>query len=269
VKETLDSAEDSRKIQSVLAEMKDLEGRDTQLWSIGALLLLVTIAGVVAVLVPIGQSVELEYRFLLVALYGLISLLVLYNVYVLRQKKSLRLARADLVRQLMRAEAAEQQAMSDPLTGLFNRRYLEFAMAAEVKRVARSGNSLSLLMFDLDDFGDVNKRRGYLEGDRILCEFAQVLRAVFRQTDTVARLGGDEFVAVLPDAAIEQARMAESRLLSAVSLHNRGEEDPDRRIHVSTGLAEFNGDEAIEETLKRADGALRDAKAAKPIGAES
>ncbi|MDH3255155.1 MAG: GGDEF domain-containing protein [Acidobacteriota bacterium] len=259
--EEYDQGADTQRIRQILAEMKALEGRDLQLWSIGLLLLVVLGAGIAAVTLPIGRVVELESRSALILAYGLVSLIVLYNVYALVQKRGLRLARADLVRQLMRAEAAEQLAMSDPLTGLFNRRYLEHALTTEAKRVSRTGQTLSILMLDLDHFGDINKRLGHLEGDRILCEFAHLMTTVFRQTDIVTRFGGDEFVVLLADASSEQAALAKNRLLSAIELRNRGETDPTRHLLVSAGIAEHREDADVSETLQRADEALRRTKA--------
>jgi diguanylate cyclase (GGDEF)-like protein len=242
--------------------MKEIEGRDLQLWSIGVLLLLVMTAGFAFTWLPRGDSVVIDSRVLSTVLYGLISLIVLYNVYVLMQRRGLRVARADLVRQLMRAEAAEHMAMTDSLTGLFNRRYLEHALTTEAKRVSRTGESLSILMFDLDNFGAMNKRFGHLEGDKILRQFAQLLLAAFRQTDTVARFGGDEFVVLLTEATLEQAELARARLLRSAELWNSERALEGREILVTSGLAEYAENEPVEDTLRRADETLRQSKAA-------
>jgi diguanylate cyclase (GGDEF)-like protein len=260
VDETNKTEDDPQRIQEILAEMKALEGRDFQLWSISLLLLLVLAVGIGLAVLPAGRSILIDSRVLLILLYGLISLIVLYNIYVVAQRRSLRMARGDLVRQLMRAEAAEHMAMTDSLTGLFNRRYLEHAMATEAKRVSRNGQSLTILMFDLDNFGDVNKRLGHLEGDKILREFSTLLLEAFRQTDTVARLGGDEFVAVLSDATFDQAVAARDRLLTAVDRWSGAPGSSAAGISVSSGMAEYTGEEPVEETLERADEAMRQFK---------
>lgn len=261
-----DTPSEAQRIQEILVQMKEIEGRDLQLWSIGVLLLIVMTAGFAVTWLPLGDSVVIDSRFLSVVLYGLISLIVLYNIYVLMQRRGLRVARADLVRQLMRAEAAEHMAMTDSLTGLFNRRYLEHALTTEAKRVSRTGRSLSILMFDLDNFGEVNKRFGHLEGDKILRQFAQLLLAAFRQTDTVARFGGDEFVVLLTDATLEQAEMARVRLLGAAALWNSERALEGRKILVTSGLSEYAEDEPVEDALRRADEVLRQSKAGQSTG---
>ena len=261
------STQDTERIQDILAEMKALEGRDFQLWSISLLLLLVLAAGMGLILLPIEHSVQVESRVLLVLLYGLFSLIILYNIYVVSQRRSLRVARGDLVRQLMRAEAAEHMAMTDSLTGLFNRRYLEHAMATESKRVTRNGQNLTILMFDLDSFGDINKRFGHLEGDEILRQFARLMLSAFRQTDTVARFGGDEFVVLLTDATFNEALTARDRLLEAVAEWNREHASSGYEIRVSSGLAQYAGEEPVNETLRRADQALRESKSDRTAGA--
>ena len=108
VNDNRDSPEEGQRVQGILADMKALEGRDLQLWSVGLLLMVILVAGIAAFLVPIGRSVEFESRFLFFGLYAVTSLVVLHNIYALMQRRTLRLARADLVRQLMRARAAKQ-----------------------------------------------------------------------------------------------------------------------------------------------------------------
>ena len=255
-----DPGPDTQRIQQILAEIKKLEGRDLQLWSITALVLLLLGAGLGVVLVPDLGPLMVQSRYLPAILYGLITLIVLYNIYLLMQKRALRVARADLVRQLMRADTAETEAITDPLTGLFNRRYLDHALAVEAKRQGRSGGQLSVLLLDLDEFGEVNKRRGHLEGDRFLCEFAGLLKKVFRQTDTVVRFGGDEFLVLLPDTDLAQAQAAKQRLRNAVERWNDRQGNGGLRIEVSCGVAQYEDGTAPEVVLEAADAAMREMK---------
>jgi diguanylate cyclase (GGDEF)-like protein len=261
-------SEETERIRQILGEMKALEGRDLQLWSIAVLVLLVLGGGLVAVLLPERHEVSLDPQVLQALLYGLVSLIVLYNIYLLLQKRTLRFARADLVRQLLRADSAEKLAMRDPLTGLFNRRYLDHALLTEAKRSSRTRQPLSTLMLDLDDFGAMNKRYGHLQGDRLLIEFAQLLQSVFRQTDTVTRYGGDEFIVVLTDTSHEEAEKARRRLLAAVERWNEGKDPEHLRIAVSIGIAEYQEEQGVEGLLRQTDEYLRREKNSIEVAAD-
>jgi diguanylate cyclase (GGDEF)-like protein len=258
--ERTEQQHESEQVREILREMRLLEGRDIQLWSIAALVSLTLVAGFAALLAPREEVVTISARLLPVLLYGLISLVVLYNAYLLQQRRNLRFARGELVRQLMRAEAAENLAIRDPLTGLFNRRYMEHALETEVKRASRTGTSLTLMLFDLDEFGAINKRFGHLEGDRILKEFGRLLLAIFRQTDTVARYGGDEFIVILTDTDLERAQVARARALAAIKGWNAEQLEEGKQLSVSLGIGKYEVDETVEELLARADEQLRRAK---------
>ncbi len=103
-------------------------------------------------------------------------------------------------------DRAERSALTDPLTGLSNRRhasvFLETAWASALR-----GRALALILFDLDDFKSVNDHHGHAEGDRILAEFADMLRARTRRMDLSARFGGEEFMTILSDCTVDQAEM--------------------------------------------------------------
>ena len=102
-------------------------------------------------------------------------------------------------------------SVRDSLTGLFNRRYLDAAVArleaARTRRSTGARERAAVAIFDLDHFGDINKRHGHQAGDAILRAFAELLRGRFRGTDVVARYGGEEFLAILDGATLEQARV--------------------------------------------------------------
>jgi len=107
----------------------------------------------------------------------------------------------------------QDQASHDGLTGLLNRRAYSDRLAEEVARALRYGQSLSVLMLDVDDFKIINDRYGHLTGDRALTDFAKkVLRPSMRVTDIVARYGGDEFVVIMPQTSPEGAIEACKRL---------------------------------------------------------
>ena len=108
------------------------------------------------------------------------------------------------------------EARTDPLTGAYNRRFLEEFLSREMARSRRAGQPLSVLMLDLDGFKAFNDRHGHLEGDRVLGAVAVALRNAVRTTDVVARYGGDEFVVVLPNTPGEAARRVARELTRAV-----------------------------------------------------
>ncbi|WP_439952337.1 sensor domain-containing diguanylate cyclase [Halomonas marinisediminis] len=99
----------------------------------------------------------------------------------------------------------EKQALTDPLTGLGNRRYLEGQAAMEIARAARSGTPLSLIAIDLDHFKRINDTYGHDVGDVVLQAFARLAGQVLRDGDVLCRMGGEEFAVLLPDTHREQA----------------------------------------------------------------
>src|SRR5438105_9312262 len=184
-------------------EVKALEERDVQLWSIAALVIVVLAAGVAGLLLPSAmwhlRVPRFEGNFLPQLCYGLITLVVLFNIYVLRQRRELRTAREELVLQMVYNEAAERLSLVDPLTDTFNRRYMDQVIAKDLSRAERLGINLLFLMIDVNDFKSVNTRFGHLTGDRILVEVGQVLKRTFRAADIIIRFGGDEFLVMLAD----------------------------------------------------------------------
>jgi diguanylate cyclase (GGDEF)-like protein len=108
------------------------------------------------------------------------------------------------------------EARTDPLTGAYNRRFLEEFLAREMARSRRSRLPLSVLMLDLDGFKAFNDEHGHLAGDEMLAAVAQSLRSAVRTSDVVARYGGDEFVVVLPNTPGEAAQRVARQLQRVV-----------------------------------------------------
>lgn len=109
-------------------------------------------------------------------------------------------------------ERFEALALTDPLTGLANRRGLDAALARTLASARRHGHSVSCLVIDVDHFKRVNDTRGHAAGDRVLCTLAEVIRAECRESDIPARTGGDEFVVILPHAGPAEAAAVAARL---------------------------------------------------------
>jgi len=149
--------------------------------------------------------------------------------------------------------------LTDPLTGIGNRRMLELRLDEEILRARRYQRPLTAVYFDLDHFKQVNDDHGHDVGDTTLRLVAQSLASQVRQSDHVARLGGEEFVVLLTETRLDAAVMLVERMRQAVaSLSIPGLPRP---LTVSAGLAEWRPDESAEALLRRADQALYRAKA--------
>jgi len=137
-------------------------------------------------------------------------------------------------------EALRVQAIRDALTGLFNRRYLEEALARELRRAERGGSALALLMLDLDHFKRFNDARGHPAGDDLLKRLGALIDARTRREDVACRYGGEEFVLILPGASVETARRRAEELRQAVFDSNAERaSQPLGAVSVSVGVACF------------------------------
>jgi len=133
-------------------------------------------------------------------------------------------------------QRAQEQAITDGLTGVKTHRFFMEALSAEWKRSTRAGRSFSLVLMDLDRFKFVNDFYGHLEGDLVLQRVGHILEQNCRRSDVVARYGGDEFVILMPETSIEQSRQLASKLRSWISA------DPllrEKNITASFGIASF------------------------------
>jgi diguanylate cyclase (GGDEF)-like protein len=149
-------------------------------------------------------------------------------------------------------ESAAAIALTDPLTGLANRRAWEDELRREVARARRNSHRLALVMLDLDHFKQLNDTKGHQAGDTVLAEAAASWRTAVRTTDFLARYGGDEFAMLLPDCPDEYGQTVLERIRTAIP----------RGCSCSAGIAYWDGQESAEGLLARADAALYEAKRA-------
>jgi diguanylate cyclase (GGDEF)-like protein len=159
-------------------------------------------------------------------------------------------------------EERRRMAMSDALTGAFNRRYFMSHLRRELKRARRSAGELSLLVFDIDHFKHINDRYGHAAGDAVLVEFARrVQQHLPRESDWNARLGGEEFAVVLPETSLAGAGVVAERIRTLVAQSPIRTAAGAIEVTVSvgvSGLAVFKerAEATVEHLLRRADDCL-------------
>ena len=161
----------------------------------------------------------------------------------------------DVTDRVRLAEDLSRQAIHDYLTGVLNRRWFAAALATQWERTRRYGDTGALLMIDLNDFKSINDTLGHGAGDQLLSDVAHILTRRLRVTDVVGRVGGDEFAVILPKADAQKAIDAAQAVLEEL----RSKAGPFGSA--SIGIALFDPDRSIEQTMFAADRAMYRAKA--------
>ena len=169
-----------------------------------------------------------------------------------QQEKSLRKRNMEL----------ELLTHKDPLTGAFNRRYLNMSLDSELMRHARTGEELSILMLDIDHFKKINDTYGHHAGDLVLQQVTRRLTEGLREYDLLTRYGGEEFVIVLPMTRQSEAQMVAQRLLQSIRKLTFPDTLSGTTVTVSIGVTSHSGAKNVssEELVSRADIALYRAK---------
>jgi diguanylate cyclase (GGDEF)-like protein len=230
------------------AIMRHCEKREWWLCSSAVLVMVLLTLGMASFALPtiVSGIDNVSAFFLNRAVQGLFGLVLIFSVYVIYERMQLSHIRQEFVDHL------HKLAVVDVVTGLFNRRYIEHQLAYEIARCKRQAVSLTVILFDLDAFKQVNDRYGHDVGDDVLWSFAEQLQKATRGSDIVARYGGDEFLVLLPECELDGVDCVLKRL-------NRGlvaTSEPPLLIQYSAGWTEYNNDESPREFLKRADEAL-------------
>ncbi|AEF23834.1 histidine kinase N-terminal 7TM domain-containing diguanylate cyclase [Pseudomonas fulva] len=184
-----------------------------------------------------------------------------------RQRAKLKLAEAlALSEERLRTitslhEQLREQALCDPLTGLYNRRYLDELFARELARARRDNAPLALALIDLDHFKQLNDQYGHLDGDDVLRSVAQYLVVNLRSSDTVFRIGGEEFLVILPGADVREATRRLEAICQGLAQKPIETRSGVRHVTLSAGLALWpEQGRALDELLQAADAALYEAK---------
>lgn len=154
---------------------------------------------------------------------------------------------------VMRITILEHETVTDPLTGVFNRRFMEKRLLEEVAKANRYQFELSVLMLDLDHFKQVNDVYGHQAGDQILKEIGNLVGRELRDSDVLARYGGEEFLIIAPNTAPTDANVLAERLRSRIEAHQlvADKKDQKLRVTVSIGVSSYGGDIIDEQSLIR------------------
>jgi len=155
---------------------------------------------------------------------------------------------------------AHEMVRKDPLTGISNRQALMDILETEYIRWQRSQQPLSIVIWDIDMFKQINDKLGHLAGDKILIKLAEILSASTRETDFVARFGGEEFVGIFPEATLQETLTLANKIREKICNSRFLYEGKPVPVTVSAGVATFQKGDNTEIVFKRADQALFKAK---------
>lgn len=157
--------------------------------------------------------------------------------------------------------ALKQLAHTDPLTGIANRRQFFLRAQEEFVRARRFGRALSFIMVDIDGFKLINDRWGHATGDDVLKTLCVAWKQIIRQVDLLARVGGEEFAVVLTETDIKQAHVVAEKLRQIAAQETVRRDSEDIRCTISVGVSTVtSGDATVEDSIRRADHALYQAK---------
>jgi diguanylate cyclase (GGDEF)-like protein/PAS domain S-box-containing protein len=169
----------------------------------------------------------------------------------------------DISEQVRAEKFLKEQALHDPLTGLFNRLYFDETICTELKRSQRYKRPFTIMMTDLAGFKQVNDRLGHQDGDEVLREVAQIIQRQIRESDWAVRYGGDEFLIVLPETGIQVEALVQ-RLHTAVEEWGKTRLS-DLPLQIDIGWATWNSDDnqSVPDLIRLADVKMYQAKAAR------
>jgi diguanylate cyclase (GGDEF)-like protein len=240
--------------QEIADNLRRIEKRDWWIWANSIFVMLLLTGALISFILPsLAQGSAPLFRIKVTeAIFGLVALVVLFNLYTIYQQVLIKRLRRQLAEKQHHSMILRELAMIDALTGLYNRRFAEQRLAAEVARSGRKGHPFIVVLLDLDEFKLINDTYGHPAGDLVLQEFAAALNRAIRSGDLAVRMGGDEFLLILPECNHEQLQLVLKRL-GPLELAWEGRKFP---IKYSAGWKEYASGDQPETMLAAADQAL-------------
>jgi diguanylate cyclase (GGDEF)-like protein len=240
--------------QEIADNLRKIEKRDWWVWANSIFVMLLLTGALISFTLPsLSQGATPLFRIKVTeAIFGLVALIVLFNAYTIYQQVLIKRLRRQLAEKQHHSMILRDLAMIDALTGLYNRRFAEQRLAAEVARSARKGHPLTVVVLDLDEFKLINDTYGHPAGDLVLQEFAAALNRAIRRGDLAVRMGGDEFLLILPECNHEQLKLVLDRL-GPLDLAWEGRKFP---IKYSAGWKDYASGDQPDSMLAAADQAL-------------
>lgn len=245
-------------LEGVRGRMRRLERRDWWMWIAAAAIMLLLCLALFSFTLPRlwpGESAVYQEE-LSIAVRGLLGLVLLFMTFVFYQQMLIHRLRRALSERMSAVAALETRAgmleklsIIDPLTELYNRRFVTEHLPMEIARAERAGYPLTVLMLDLDELKVINDRYGHAAGDRAIYEFARHLKKGFRSSDLAVRMGGDEFMMLLPECTAELVPRVLAHL-GNIEIVVSGESVP---VTFSAGWAQHRPGEGALELMDRAD----------------
>ena len=240
--------------QEIAVNLRRIEKRDWWIWANSIFVMLLLTGALISFTLPsLSPGATPLFRIKVTeAIFGLVALVVLFNVYTIYQQVLIKRLRRQLAEKQHHSMILRDLAMIDALTGLYNRRFAEQRLVDEVARSARKGHPLTVVLLDLDEFKHINDTYGHPAGDLVLQEFAAALNRAIRRGDLAVRMGGDEFLLILPECNLEQLQLVLDRL-GSLELTWEGRKFP---VKYSAGWREYASGDQPESMLVAADQAL-------------
>jgi diguanylate cyclase (GGDEF)-like protein len=248
---------------SVLArlsqELSRIEKRDWELWAIVVATGIALSTGLLVLMFPAAfmteDSPQLHFTIAVSKelFLGLLTLLLLFNTYLVTKRLELRKTREQLITTTLQSELVRLQSFTDPLTEVYNRRSLNEIANGFISRARRSQKPLTFLLVDADHFKQINTRFGHLTGDMVIAEIATLLKTSVRGSDAVFRYGGDEFLVILSDTDKRGAGTVVDRISKSLTDWNAANHLKQFSLSLSIGCAEWTEGRTVDEVLDLAD----------------
>jgi diguanylate cyclase (GGDEF)-like protein len=238
-------------VAEIRSNLLKAERRNLWVWGNAVIIIL----GLTALVVSLSVSLYLKGEGaifgwdLSLAVRALVGLVLIFTGHMVYQHLRLRNIQKELAEQQIQAEVFRRLALFDPLTGLYNRRFAEQRLRAEIARAERRGLSMIVVLLDLNDFKKINDGYGHRAGDKVLKEFAKCLSSSTRGSDLAVRWGGDEFMLLLLDCEVDQLSLVLGRLVSfAVELDGKS-----LTVSFAVGWKAYEPGDGLESLIEAAD----------------